>query len=481
MKRTFFLLTFLAVSAVGGWLFWHSHRGSTAHGDHAIERKPLFYQSPMHPWVKSDRPGKCTVCGMDLVPIYDLGSAANVDDKNIVMLSPESVRIAGIATAPAQRQPVARSLRVAGMIDDDATRHRYLAATIKGRVDKLHVNFLGAEVSEGEPLAEFFSRDLLAAIAEYNQSDGALRQASAFKLRQMGLTEQQIADLPKRDPKNLTVSILAPVNGTVVKQDVFEGKWVEEGERLFEIADFRKMWFRFEAYERDLPWLRLGQEVVIRTSSHPGMEFKAPIAFIDPNLDEITRTTKVRVELDNPLVEENGRMRRTFLHRLFAEGRVTLEAPETLAVPRTAVIWPGGQPRVFVAAGDGAFRLQRVSVGREGDELVEITSGLREGDHVVVRGGVLLDGQAQLLNQFEEPSALSPPDENKAAPAANAAETCPVSGEKLGSMGAPFAFQHAGRSIQLCCKACKKDFAAEPEKYLARLPRLNANPNSAQP
>jgi Cu(I)/Ag(I) efflux system membrane fusion protein len=332
-------------------------------------------------------------------------------------------------------------------------------------VDKLYINYMGAEVAEGEPLAEFFSRELLAAIAEYNQvgSDGNLRQAATLKLRQLGLTDRQIAELPKRDPKNLTVQILAPISGTVVAQDVFEGKWVEEGEKMLEIADFRTMWFKFDAYERDLPWLKVGQQVEIRTPSHPGHVFKAPIAFIDPNLNEITRTAKVRVDLDNPLVEENGRLRRTFLHRLFAEGTVQLAAPETLLVPRAAVLWPGGQPRVFVDEGEGVFRLRRVTLGREGDMHLEVTEGLAPGDKVVVRGGVLLDGQMQLSQSYEElPTAA---DSSKVS-----ADTCPVSGEKIGSMGKPFVIVHEGRDIQLCCKACKRDFEAEPAKFLAKLP-----------
>jgi Cu(I)/Ag(I) efflux system membrane fusion protein len=477
MKR--FLLFFLILIgvAVGGWWLGrqsHSHSGS---GVSAGERHPLFYQSPMHPWIKSDKPGQCTICGMDLVPVYESAQSLDGAAKDVVILPAGSPRVAGIASAPAQRMPLVRTLRVAGMVDDDATRHRFLSATIKGRVDKLYVNFVGAEVEEGEPLAEFFSRELLAAISEYNQAggDGGFRQAASFKLRQMGLAEKQIAELGKRDPKSLTVQILAPVSGTVVAQDVFEGKWVEEGEKMLEIADFRKMWFKFDAYERDLPWLKLGQEVEIRTPSHPGRVFKAPITFIDPNLDEITRTAKVRVELDNPLFEENGRMRRTFLHRLFAEATVQIAAPEALTVPRAAVLWPGGQPRVFVDEGDGAFRLRRVTLGREGDTHLEITSGLTAGEKVVVRGGVLLDGQAQLLNNYEEPVADAP------APVVSAAGLCPVSGEKLGSMGKPFNLTHEGRDIPLCCKACKKDFEADPAKYLAKLDAAGTEPAPLPP
>ncbi len=425
----------------------------------------------MHPWIKSDKPGQCTICGMDLAPVFEASQSFEGNAKEIVMLPAGSPRTAGIATAPVTKQPLVRTLRVAGMVDDDQTRHRFLSASVKGRVDKLFVNYLGAEVAEGEPLAELFSRELLSAISEYNLVTGELKKTVALKLRQMGLTERQIADLPKRDSKSLTVPMVAPMSGTVVAQNVFEGQWVEVGEKLFEVADFQKMWFVFNAYERDLPWLKLGQVVEIRTPSHPGRVFKAPIAFIDPNLDEFTRTARVRVELNNPLVEEGGRKRRLFLHRLFAEATVETTTPETLTVPRSAVIWPGGRPRVFVDQGDGAYRLVHINPGRQGDTHLEVLDGVKDGEKVVVQGGVLLDGQAQMNNGHngheagaDEKTTLVGPDE------------CPVSQEKLGSMGKPFVFTHGEREIQLCCKACRKDFEADPAKYLKQLPAPTSKP-----
>lgn len=468
-SRFLLLFALLAATAGGWWLGRASHPTAAPAAAAAGPRKPLYYQSPMHPWIKSEQPGKCTICGMDLVPVYEASGAADANAKDVVILQAGSARVAGIATEKVARVPLTRTLRVAGMIDDDASRHRFLTATVKGRVEKLYVTYVGAEVEEGEPLGEFFSRELLGAIAEFQQTtpESPLRFASTMKLRQMGLTEKQIGELPKRDPKSLTVPIVAPAGGTVVAQNAFAGQWLNEGEKMFEIADFRKMWFRFDAYERDLPWLRLGQEVEIRTPSHPGKVFKAAITFIDPNLGEMTRTAKVRVELDNPLQEENGRMRRTFLHRLFAEGTVQIGAPEALAVPRAAVLWPGNQPRVFVDEGHGAFRLRRVTIGREGDTHLEITNGLSEGDAVVVRGGVLLDGQAQLLNNYEDPPADGAPP--KDAPVAE--NQCPVSGEELGSMGDPYKITYEGREIALCCKGCEGDFKANPARWLARLPK----------
>lgn len=471
MKRILSFLIVALLAGAGGW--WLArHGGHIFHSEDggAGEKKPLFYQSSMHPWIKSDKPGKCTICGMDLSPVYDMSQSFDGKVKDIVMLPEGSPKAAGIATLPAAKQPLVRTLRVAGVVDDNQTRHRVIAASVRGRVDKLHVNYLGAEVNEGEPMAELYSREMLAAISEYNQysaGDAGLRQAAAMRLRQYGLLDRQIEELPKRDPKSLTVQILAPISGTVVAQDVYEGQWVPEGDKMFEIADFRTMWFVFDAYERDLPWLKLGQEVEITTPSHPGRVFKAPITFIDPNLDPVTRTAKVRVDMDNPLVAEGDKMRRMFLHRLYAEASVVLPSPEVLCVPRSAVLWPGGRPRVFVDEGEGAYRLTYVMLGREGDTHIEVLRGLSEGDGVVVAGGVLLDGQAQLNNSFEQVPVVTA--ESEFAP-----DVCIVSGEKLGSMGKPFVFVHEGREIELCCKACKKDFDADPAKYLARLVRPDA-------
>lgn len=495
--RRFLPILFVAVVAIlaaaGGWQFGRRSEGEPprAPGKDAAARagrKPLYYQSPMHPWIRSDHPGQCTICGMDLVAIYETtpttetNPGAPTASGGVVMLPGESPRVAGIASAPVLRRPLVRTLRVAGTIDDDQTRHRILAAPVRGRLDRLLVNTSGVEVAEGEPVAEIFSRELLAAISDYlaARGEGGLKKAAAGKLRQLGLTKGQIAALPERDPESLTVPLLAPMSGTVVARKVVEGEWVNEGETLLEIADFRKMWFVFDAYERDLPWLQPGQKVEIRTPSHPGRVFTAPITFIDPNLDAATRTARVRVELENPLLPDSAqalapapageegaarpRPRRLFLHRLFAEGTVRGTRAEALTIPRTAVLWPGGQPRVFVDEGHGVYRRTPVVLGRRGDQRVEVLAGLEEGQKVVVRGGVLLDGQAALeepleLTREERPLAPKPGTASAGTPAP---ELCPVSHEELGSMGEPFVFHHEGREVRLCCKMCREDFEADP-------------------
>ena len=203
------------------------------------------------------------------------------------------------------------------------------------------------------------------------------------------------------------LQVLAPVAGTVITRNVYEGRYVKEGELLFEIGDFSKMWFVFDAYERDLPWIKVGAEVEIITPALPGRVLRAPIVFIDPNLNMETRSAKVRVVLENPPLAA-GSPRRELLHKLYAEGRIIAESAPTLTVPRTAVLWPAGKPVVYVDKGDGAYEARQVQVGGSGDAVWEIAGGLTEGERVVTSGNLLLDGQAQINSPPDPPGKGRP-------------------------------------------------------------------------
>ncbi len=368
------------------------------------ERKLLYYQSAMHPWVKSPKPGRCTICGMELTPVYEGDSGFDAaGGGDVVPLTQTMIQVLNVQTAEAQMRPLKKTLTVAGMIDDNATRHRVLAAYVPGRIQKLYVNFVGAEVKEGQPLAEFYSPALLQAEREYRSLTGELRKGTALRLLQMGLTAPQIEALTNKPADQLTSQILAPLGGTVVEQNVYEGQYVQEGERLFEIADFSTMWFQFRAYEQDLPWIKPGLKVDVTTPSHPGVVFSGDISFIEPNLDPATRSTKVRVELANPTTESGHRM----LHRLYADGLVHLNATNVLTVPRTAIIETGPEAVAYVDQGGGAYSRRVLKLGRRGDALVEVASGLSAGDKVVVNGNLLIDGQAEMNRSFAEPATTN--------------------------------------------------------------------------
>ncbi|HEY6170604.1 MAG TPA: efflux RND transporter periplasmic adaptor subunit, partial [Verrucomicrobiae bacterium] len=433
LKTFVSILVVAAVAAAAGWFaarHWPKREAAAPIGK---DRKVLFYQSAMHPWIKSDKPGKCTICGMDLVPVFE-GEKGFAVAEGLVTLSSNSITVLHVQSVPARRAPLKRTLRVAGTIDDNDSRHRILSAYVDGRIDKLFVNYVGAEVREGQPLATFYSSMLLAAEREYAalkrqsaSSDAqklgpeqqALLGAAMQRLRQLGLNDGQITALASKPETEIHTELLAPMSGTVVMRSVYEGQYVKEGEKLFEIADFSTMWFMFDAYERDLTWLRPGQEIFVNSPAVPGKTFKVRVTFVDPNLNPMTRSARVRAEIPNPIIEENGVRQRELLHRVFAEATVNVELPETLLVPRSAVLSPGGQPVVYLDKGGGTYEQRPVKLGRVGDEDWEVLDGLSAGDPVVINGNLLIDAQAQLNQSAQgtrhDHSAPSAPVESKPA------------------------------------------------------------------
>lgn len=398
------LILFLIIAAAGaGWFLRDSHPPALAAPASSGERKVLFYQSAMHPWIKSGKPGRCTICGMELTPVYEGDKGFDATGGDVVPLTQSQIQVLKVETVQAKMQPIIKTLRVAGVISDDQRRHRILTTYVDGRIDKLFANHHGVEVVAGEPLALLYSPTLLQTEREYRQLTGELKKSTALRLRQMGLTPEQIAALPNKPDDVLNSEILAPLTGTVVVHDVFEGQYVTAGEKLFEIADFNIMWFLFNAYEQDMPWIKVGQTVDLTTASVPGKVFTGKITFIDPNFNESTRSTQVRVELPNPLVQG----RRELLHRLYAEGAVKVELPEVLAVPKSAVMQTGPEAVVYVDQGGGAYARSVVQLGRRGDTLLEIVSGIKAGDQIVTNGNLLIDGQAEMNRSFASPAMPS--------------------------------------------------------------------------
>ena len=180
---------------------------------------------------------------------------------------------------------------------------------------------------------------------------------------------------------------------------------MQEGEKLFEIADFSTMWFQFRAYEQDLPWIRIGQKVDVTTPSLPGKVVTGKVKFIDPNLDEATRSTKVRVELANPMVDGPPPASRTGSTRM---ARCIWTRRKVLAVPRSAVIQTGPEAVAFVEQGGGGYARRVLKLGRRGDALIEVLDGLAAGEKVVVNGNLLMDGQAEMNRSFAAPAEMMP-------------------------------------------------------------------------
>jgi Cu(I)/Ag(I) efflux system membrane fusion protein len=316
----------------------------------------------------------------------------------LVKLGTDTASLIGVETAPARVAPLLRTLRVSGVISDDETRHRVLSARVPGRIEKLHVNQVGLEVVRGQPLATIYSPDVLTAQRLYleNLRTGAgvvpasELASSREKLLALGLVEDDIRRLEQSGKPDSILVVRTPFDGTIITRGkANEGQYVNVNDELFEIGDFSALWFIFDAYERDLPALALNQKVDVSLPSRPGETITAPIAFIDPNLNEATRTARVRVVLPNP--------ERRILYRQTATGVVRIEgAAASLLVPRSAVLHTREHPVAYVAAGEGAFEARVLRLGKIGDADAEVLDGLKAGERVVTQAALLVDSQAQL-------------------------------------------------------------------------------------
>ncbi len=416
-SRLLLLAVFVAGLLAGGgfWFLrshWHTALASTVSQPTGAEpsrsRSVRFYQSPMHPWIRSDQPGRCTICSMELTPVYE-GDSGAAAEGSVVVLGTNTIQLIHLETREVSEAPLVRNLRLSGTLDDDDTRHRVIAAPVAGRIERLSVNKLGQEIRAGEPLLTIYSPTLLTAEREYvalskqshpetagGSKDLAPILASARqRLIQMGLTPHQI-DLLKDKPLGaLTSELMIPATGTVVLKQVYEGQYVTEGERLLETADFSTMWVQLTAYESDRQWLRVGQAARITTPTWNGGVITGQVSFIDPNFDPMTRGTRVRIEVPNPIEETPEGPRRRLLHRVTAMAEIAcVETARTL--PRSALLWNGRQPVVYLSLGAGAYEPRTVRIGRIGDHLAEVLDGLKPGERVVTHAAFLIDAQSQL-------------------------------------------------------------------------------------
>ncbi len=379
MKTTIRVLLLTAIILGAGLSGYAMLKGLRAPGE---SQKVAFYQDSMHPWIKSDKPGKCTICAMDLTPIH--AGQKGFETDGVVALSSNSITVLHVQTEEAKRRLLSRRLRVAGTLEANETRKVVVSAPARGRIDELSVDYAGVEVQEGQKLIKMFSPELvqlrktLLAVHDINQPESGYKMTKALV-----------------DSGIYTGDILAPRSGVVVERNVYSGQYVAEGDRLLTIADASMLWFRFAVYQDQLPWFGLGEPLEVEVAGVPGRLFRAVIAFLEPTLDEATRTIKVRAEIKNPLVEIDGCRQRLLKFGMYAEGRVHAQATNVLAIARSAILFPGGSAYAYVAKEGGAYERRRVKLGRQGDQFWEVLEGIEEGESVVTSGNTLIDAQAQ--------------------------------------------------------------------------------------
>lgn len=431
--------------------------------------KTELWTCSMHPQVKLPKPGKCPICFMDLIPMG--ADQPEVGPRELKMTA-AAAALAGIGTTPVRRQFVTNEIRMVGKVDYDETRLANITAWIPGRIDRLYIDYTGVTVRQDDHLFDIYSPDLviaqeelLQAVRDLQRSPGDVSyrrrvELTENKLALWGLLPRQIEAIKKRDRAADNVTIYAPASGIVIHKHVKEGMYIKTGAEIYTIADLQQVWVFLDAYESDLPWLRYGQQVEFTTESFPGEQFGGRIAFIDPMLNEKTRTVKIRVNVPNKDQRlKPGMFVRAIVKSRMAEGgqvvdegmagkwvsphhpeivrdgpgqcpicgvdlvpaeqlgfvRAESAAAPPLVIPASAPLITGKRAVVYVRLPNReqpTFEGREVVLGNRAGDFYVVRHGLSEGEEVVTRGNFKIDSALQIA---AKPSMMSPPGKAPAA------------------------------------------------------------------
>jgi RND family efflux transporter MFP subunit len=322
-----------------------------------------------------------------------------------VQLTPDEMVAAGVQIADVRTANLKANIDAFGHVEQPESQLAAVSAWIGGRVDKLYVQYTGERVRRGQPVAELYSPEVATALDEYRlaqenikqlrQSDDAFARtqadalvaASQRKLELWGIAAKQIdAPVTAGVPH---VTIYASGAGTVVERKVTQGQYVNAGETLLTLSDLSQIWIKADVYEEQLPQIHPGQEVQITTEALPNRTLHGQVEFIEPTASPQTRTVPVHVHLANPGMRLLPGM---FVNATF----VSRAAQASVVVPRSAVLDTGTRKIVYIAKPDGVFEAREVQVGAPAEDMFPVTSGLAQGDKVVLNGNFLIDSQAQL-------------------------------------------------------------------------------------
>jgi Cu(I)/Ag(I) efflux system membrane fusion protein len=384
-----------------GRLMFHTEASDHANHVHNEDAETI-YTCSMHPQIRQNEPGKCPLCGMDLIPLSsDISNSES--DPYIFTMSSEAAALANINTQKVRLITSGHEVSLSGKITVNEQRISVITANYPGRVENLYIDFTGQSIRKGDKLATIYSPELITAQKElkeavrFKETNPALYIAAREKLRLWKIGENQIDQIESSNKIITEFDVYADQSGVVMARNIARGDYVNRGSVLFEITDLSTLWVLMDAYESDLPFIKTGQKLTFTLGSLPGQEFTSTVSFIDPFINPQTRTASVRAEVANT--------RNLLKPEMFVKGKVKADLPlrkRTLAIPSTALLWTGKRSLVYVKVPDTevpSFQIREVVTGPSSGDFYIIEDGLSEGEEIVVNGVFSIDAAAQLAGK----------------------------------------------------------------------------------
>ncbi|NLD35300.1 MAG: efflux RND transporter periplasmic adaptor subunit [Desulfatiglans sp.] len=403
LKNKFFQFGLVLIAGLfSGWLLFKTdHCSEKTHIHEQV--KETTYTCSMHPQIRQNGPGKCPICGMDLIPLTTK-SGSEESSPFVYSMSPQAIALANVQTQRVKTVSPEHEVYLTGKIAINEQRLATITANYSGRIEKLFVDFTGQPVNKGQKLASIYSPELVTAqkeLIEFLKLKGinpALYNASKEKLRLWKITEKQILEIENSGNVLTEFDLYADQSGIVIRRYITKGDFVNKGTPLFEIGDLSNVWVLLDAYESDLPFMKVGQKVIFTAASIPGKEFTSSISFIDPLINPQTRTASVRAELVNP--------QNTLKPEMFVKGRVKAGlsvSDKSLVIPKSSLLWTGKRSVVYVKVTNTefpAFEMREITLGAFLGEYYIVESGLAEGEEIVTNGVFAIDAAAQLSGNY---------------------------------------------------------------------------------
>jgi Cu(I)/Ag(I) efflux system membrane fusion protein len=400
------ILLVLAGLLLGRIIFYRSHEENAKQEITADENKKTIWTCAMHPQIRMEHPGKCPICGMELIPLIQDTAFVNPD---AVVMTEEGIKLAEVQTSVVTKEKPEKIIKLYGKIQADERLIQTMPAHVPGRIEKLLVNFTGEEVRQGQAIAQIYSPELITAQKELlealkmKEMQPRLVEAAREKLRQWKFTDSQIADIESSETAKTVFDVYATVSGIVTNKSVNVGDYISQGAPLYEIADLSHVWALFDAYETDLPWIRKGDKIIFTLQSEPGKEYSGRVSFIDPVINPQTRVANVRIEIPNAGNKLKPDM---FINGIVKSHLAT--SGNSLVIPQTSVLWTGTRSVVYVKlpnTKEPSFVMREITLGPALSNSFVIQAGLKEGEEIVTNGTFSVDASAQLEGK---PSMMNP-------------------------------------------------------------------------
>jgi len=430
------------------------------------KEKDYYYTCSMHPQVIEDEPGDCPICGMKLTrkerkkktTVKTTKSDTNKDqkkekvtknnqagqeghkpeksiasedeEKNLITVDPRMRQILGIVSVPVKISSLVKKINTVGKIEYDEKSIKTATSRLSGRLDKLYINYTGVKVRKGQPLARIYSPELVTTQKEYllaldtleklrgsdieivRENAESLVKAAERRMKLWELTDKQIKIIRETGKVRDHITVYSPVAGTVIDLKAVEGIYVREGTPLYRIANLSRVWVQADIYEYDMEWIRKGQAVELEIPAYPGRKFYGIISFIDPFTDEKTRTTRVRIEVNN----RHGLLKPGMYAKAIIKSRL---AGSSLMIPESAVIRTGKRDIVFLDLGEGKILPREVTLGHLISGKYEVKSGLSSRQKVIISANFLLNSESQMqetIRRMMEQADSSGGDRKKPMP-----------------------------------------------------------------